>query len=190
LPLNKAQRTEAAGFDIGDVKVFNWIKSAVSGQKENGRKKPGATKELPMSTPDQIIPAHFGYSLLRFCYLDRKVTAEFVTRAENLKVMPIIAWRILSDGAVSPVAISDPQPADGCIEAVLFPNNMIYDLHGRAWTSVQAWAVEAAAPAWKAWREGHGVKEAPPAAEAKQKSDVISTISLAGTRSNYLGEVA
>jgi hypothetical protein len=123
------------------------------------RSKSKQMKETPMTTPqDQIFPAHPGYSILRFVYLDRKVTVEFAR--SNMLVLPVIGWRII-DGVVLPIGLGDMQP-DDCADAVLAPNGMVYDTAGKSWRGLDAYAVDLTA-AWRAWRaEHHPTPPAPP----------------------------
>jgi hypothetical protein len=97
----------------------------------------------------ETIPAHPGYSALRFTFIDRKVTPEFV-RAET-QVRPVVAWRIV-EGVVLPIALGDFAQGGDCVEAVLLPNGMVYDLSGRAFKGVDAFAQEVA-KSWQAWRD-------------------------------------
>jgi hypothetical protein len=115
----------------------------------SNRKPIEETKPMP-TTQDQIFPAHPGYSVLRFVYLDRKVTVEFAR--SNLQVLPVIGWRLVS-GMVLPVGLGDLAP-DDCVDAVLAPNGMIYDTAGRSWKGLDAYVVGLAA-AWRAWRAEH-----------------------------------
>jgi hypothetical protein len=126
------------------------------------------TKPMTSNVPDQTIAAHPGYSILRFTYLDRKATVDFV-RAE-LKVLPIVAWRMV-DGAVLPVAIGDMQQQPDGAEAILCPSGMICDVAGRRWKSVDAFAQDVTL-AWKAWL-GARPEEAPPVSRPLTTGDVV-----------------
>jgi len=112
-----------------------------------------------MVQTDQVIPAQNGYFLLRFVYLDRKVSVEFAR--SGMQALPTIAWRVV-EGIVLPVALGDAQEQfDGC-EAILTPSSMVCTIDGRSWKNVDAYAVDLAA-SWRAWRDAR-LKNSPPAA--------------------------
>jgi hypothetical protein len=130
--------------------VFNWI-------RKSKKRRHKETTTMPTLPQDQIFPAAPGYSILRFAYLDRKVTVEFAR--SNLQVLPVIGWRII-DGVVLPIGLGDMQP-DNCADAILAPSGMVYTVDGRSWRGLDAYAVDLAA-SWKAWRAEHYPQPAPP----------------------------
>jgi hypothetical protein len=131
-------------------------------------KKKKETMPMTNNMSDTIFAAHPGYALLRFAFVDRKATVDFV-RSE-MKILPILGWRIV-DGVTLPIALGDVQaPADGC-DAVLCPSGMIHNIAGKAWKGLPAYEVDVLA-AWSAWRAARP-KEAPPVSRIVHPGDII-----------------
>ena len=99
-----------------------------------------------MATLDQtVLPVQPGYNVARFKYVNRKPTVDYVK--ENLRVTPVIGWRVLGD-IVLPITIGGDTSTD--VEVICIPGGMVYAADGRSWKGLDAFALACVA-SWKAW---------------------------------------
>jgi hypothetical protein len=110
-------------------------------------KKKKETTQMTNNISDQIIGAHHGFIAVRFQYQNRKPTLDYIF-AES-RATPIVGWRIL-DGVVLPISIGGDAPADDCVEVIVAPGGMYYDVSGRSWKSRDGWAQDCLI-SWKNW---------------------------------------
>jgi hypothetical protein len=100
-----------------------------------------------MTVSDQVITAPANYSILRFSFVSRKPTLDYIRETVLLRAAPIIAFQIV-DGLPLPIAIGGAPPAD--VEVILAPSGMLYDTSGRSWKSFDSWSQDCLA-AWRAF---------------------------------------
>jgi hypothetical protein len=101
-----------------------------------------------MTVSDQVITAPAGYSVLRFSFINRKPTIDYIRETVLSRgVAPVIAFQIV-DGLPLPISIGGAPPAD--VEVISVPGGMLYDASGRSWKSFDSWSQDCLA-AWRAF---------------------------------------
>jgi hypothetical protein len=137
-----------------------------------------SSQESKVMSHDQItVPAQAGaYVLLKFVFIDRKVTAEFC-RAELLAApLPILAWKLIDDLPLPITLGSNQQQIGTGVDAIMATGSgMIYATDGtRVWRGIDSFVGELIRH-WEAWRVAN--KPPPPA-----RPPLVAGTIVAGSR--------
>jgi hypothetical protein len=123
---------------------------------QSRRSKP-RTEELSMPKQDQLIPVQ-GYMLLKFSFIERKPSVDFIRDTVLATAAPILAFQVV-EGLPLAIPLGGNRPAD--VEVIRAPSGVFYDASGKVWPhGIDSW-VQDCYVAWLAWTAARAKTPAP-----------------------------